>query len=123
MHPTGKFDRCNLNDLPLEPTCAHGGEGLIHFRRIAEREALDGKLHFIDFAEVPAGVTIGLHHHRKDEEEFYLVLSGQGRMIRDGVELSVKAGDLIRNPPGGQHGLENLGPEPLRLFVFEVEAA
>ena len=39
---------------------------------------------------------------------------------RNGEEFPVRAGDLIRNPPSGEHSLYNLGPEPLRIFVFEV---
>jgi len=41
-------------------------------------------------------------------------------MWRNGEEFPVRAGDLIRNPPSGEHSLYNLGPEPLRIFVFEV---
>src|SRR5262245_58308073 len=114
------FDRCNVGQLPMEPTTAHGGEGEILFHRVADRGRLSGALNFIDVAVLPPGVTIGRHTHAPDEEEFYLVLQGRGRMFRDGTTFDIGPGDLIRNAPGGSHGLVNNGSEPLKIFVFEV---
>jgi len=116
-------DRWNLRDLPLADVVAHGGEGLIRFARIAEAGGLAGGCNFIDYAELPPGASIGRHRHRDDEEELYLILDGEGRMVRDGEAFDVRAGDLIRNRPGGEHGLCNTGDRPLRIFVFELRVA
>lgn len=118
-----QFDKCNLDQVPLSDLCAHGGEGLIRFNRLAESFQLDGSCNFIDLAELPPGVSIGRHRHKQTEEEFYLVLSGEGTMYRNGDEFAVSSGDLIRNPPGGEHGLVNSGNNPLRIFVFELGVA
>jgi mannose-6-phosphate isomerase-like protein (cupin superfamily) len=117
-----RFDRCNLGDLRLVEVSAHHGVGLIRFQRIADRDSLEGMCNFIDLAELPPSTSIGNHTHGADEEEFYLVLAGEGRMWRNGETFDVRAGDLIRNPPSGQHSLSNTGSVPLRLFVFEVRA-
>jgi mannose-6-phosphate isomerase-like protein (cupin superfamily) len=114
------FSRCNLDALRLTRVRAHGGEGVIEFCRVADASALAGGCNFIDLAVVPPGATIGRHQHAPDEEEFYLVLSGRAEMYRDGREFIVGPGDLVRNPPGAEHGLRALGPDPVRLFVFEV---
>lgn len=114
------FDRCNLFELDLERGCAHDGQGDIFFRRIAVRTDFAGPCNFIDYAEVPPGCTIGRHRHGSDEEEFYLILGGEGEMSKDGDIFHVRAGDLVRNRPGGTHGLWNVGSEVLRLFVFEL---
>jgi mannose-6-phosphate isomerase-like protein (cupin superfamily) len=114
------FSRCNLDELALTAVRAHGGDGQIQFCRIADAAALAGGCNFIDLAVVPPGSTIGRHRHEASEEEFYLVLSGHAQMVRNGEELRVGPGDLVRNPPGGEHELRALGPEPVRLFVFEV---
>jgi mannose-6-phosphate isomerase-like protein (cupin superfamily) len=114
------FDRCNLFELALERGPAHDGQGDISFRRIAVREELNGGCNFIDYAEIPPGSTIGLHRHRADEEEFYLVLAGEGEMSKDEAVFTVRPGDLIRNRPDGMHGLRNVGSDMLRLFVFEL---
>lgn len=118
--PVAPFSRCNLDSLPLTRVQAHGGDGSIEFCRIADSTALAGTCNFIDLAVVPPGATIGRHRHAATEEEFYLVLSGRAQMYRNGEELIVGPGDLIRNPPGGEHGLRALGPDAVRLFVFEV---
>ncbi len=115
-----EFDRCNLAELELEDIVAHGGEGRIRFRRIADAASLAGACDFMDIAELPPGASVGRHTHGADEEEFYLILSGRGEMWRDGAAFDVRAGDLIRNRPAGSHGLVNTGGEPLRMFVFQV---
>lgn len=114
------FDRCNLAEVALANVCAHGGRNTIRFARLVSRGTTAGECNFIDLAEVPPGASIGPHRHASDEEEFYLVLAGEGEMSRGEERFSVRAGDLIRNPPGERHSLENTGLEPLRLFVFEV---
>ena len=122
MSKSTQFDRCNLNDVSLEKIQAHGGVGLIDFKRLAEREELAGACNFIDLAIVPAGGSIGEHRHQDTEEEFYLILGGTGLMQRNGDAFRVRPGDLIRNPPGGAHSLRNDGVDPLRIFVFELQA-
>jgi mannose-6-phosphate isomerase-like protein (cupin superfamily) len=116
-----RFDRENLSALTLAPTRAHHGVGRIHFARIADAEAFESAVNFVDYAELPPGTSIGRHRHGLDEEELYLVLSGEGLLWRDGQTTRVGAGDLVRNVPGGAHGLENPGPETLRLFVIELQ--
>ena len=114
------LDRCNLQELSLDEVSAHAGVGLIRFARVVEASGLAGGCNFIDYAELPPGGSIGRHRHGCDEEELYLVLGGEGRMWKNGETFTVREGDLIRNPPGGEHGLENTGTVPLRLFVIEL---
>ena len=115
-----ELDRVNLYALSLARAVAHGGVGEIGFHRVAERDAMAGACNFIDVAVVPPGVSIGRHRHADDEEEFYLVLKGSGRMWRDGEDFAVREGDLIRNRAGGAHGLVNDGDRDLMIFVFEL---
>ena len=117
-----KFDRCNIYAVQRSATRAHDGDGYLSFARLATRAALSGACNFIDFTCMPPGSSIGLHTHRMDEEEFYLILEGEGTMHRDGVTFLVGRGDLIRNRPGGTHCLANTGSTDLKLFVFEVAA-
>jgi mannose-6-phosphate isomerase-like protein (cupin superfamily) len=114
------FRRCNLFELPLTTEIAHDGSGWIDAVRIATREQLAGGCEFIDYAEVPPGRSIGDHRHPADEEEFYLLLSGSGVMRLEDDTVSVTAGDLVRNPAGGLHGMTNTGDEVIRLFVFAL---
>lgn len=122
MGDRSREGRWNLDALRLAPVRAHEGEGEIRHCRIADDRVLAGGCNFIDLAVLPPGTSIGRHRHAASEEEFYLVLQGQGRMWRDGDVFDVRAGDLIRNAPGGAHGLVNTGEGELRVFVFEVRA-
>ena len=115
------FVRCNLHQLPMTSEKAHGGDGEILFHRIATSANLSGACNFIDFTRMPPGATIGRHAHGLDEEEFYLIVSGNGTMQLENDSFEVTAGDFIRNPPGGTHALQNSGSEILELFVFEVK--
>lgn len=115
------FNRCNIWQVPLEPTQAHQGQGQIEFHRILTQANIKGACHFMDFTRMPPGSSIGLHRHEASEEEYYLILEGSGLMQQDGVQFRVRAGDLIRNPPGGQHGLTNDTDQALHLFVFELK--
>ena len=118
--PGTMFDRCNLADLQMEYGPQHDGVGEIFFRTIAGPEQLDGPCNFIDYAEVPPGCSIGQHQHPLSEEEFYLIIDGDGEMQRDGESFPVRKGDLIRNNPGGTHGLLNMGPQTVKLFVINL---
>lgn len=108
-----------LDQLPLAPTCAHGGHGLIDFHRVWSHEAFAGPCNFVDYAVLPPGASIGVHTHG-DDEEIYLVLEGQGVMHLDGDEFRVGPGSVIKNRRFGRHGLRNDGDSPLRLFVVEI---
>ena len=115
------FRRCNLFALRLQEEIAHDGEGRIEAARLAGREQLAGGCEFLDYAVLPPGTSIGDHRHPAHEEEYYLVLAGAGTMRLEADTFEVAAGDLVRNPAGGLHGLTNTGPEPLSLFIFALD--
>lgn len=98
---------------------AHGGHGAISFARVSDR-ALRSGCNWLDLSVMPPGTSIGLHTHGPSDEEIYVVVSGQGRMTLGTDSFIVGPGDVIANPPGGMHGLENIGKEDLRLVVIDV---
>ena len=114
------FQKANIFDSPSEEMIAHGGNGLLAVSRIFTAKDVSGACNFVDFTVIPEGASIGPHSHELDEEEYYLILEGSGRMSVDGETFEVAKGDLIRNRPGGTHWLENNGREPIQLFVFEL---
>ncbi len=119
---TGSFRRCNLFELDLQQVDAHAGRGEVAAARVAYADALGGSCRFIDYVELTPGSSIGDHTHASDEEEYYLILDGSGRMRLDDEVFDVGRGDLVRNRPRGRHGLENTSNGTLALFVFEVTA-
>jgi mannose-6-phosphate isomerase-like protein (cupin superfamily) len=66
-------------------------------------------------ASVPPGASTEAHYHRTSEE-IYLFTAGAGRMILDGEQARVQAGDCVVIAPGAEHQLVNDGSEPLVLL-------
>lgn len=113
------IDRFSFKNSSFEDVVAHDGIGTIKTVRIAKKGQYRG-FNFIDLTEVPPGNSIGKHTHGLRDEEVYVVISGCGRMSASGEEFLVNAGDVIVNPAGGTHGLENAGNETLRIVVLDV---
>ena len=108
-----------LDELSLQSVVAHGGAGRIGFHRLFEAADFAGPWNFVDYAVLPPGASIGTHRHGRNEE-LYLVLEGEGTLQLDGRSIPVRAGHVVLNRPGGEHGLVNTSQSPLRLFVVEV---
>jgi mannose-6-phosphate isomerase-like protein (cupin superfamily) len=66
-------------------------------------------------ATVPVGGATTEHYHRASEE-LYLVLAGRGRLLVDGEERVIVAGDCALIAPGARHKVFNAGQEPLRIL-------
>ncbi len=109
----------NIYETPLEPLVAHEGSGALQIARVFLGKELEAPWHFIEYLEVPPGVTIGEHQHGNDEE-IYFIMSGQAKMTVNGQEHDVKPGDFILNRAGWTHGLRNEGDETVKLLVIEV---
>ena len=116
------FRRCNLFDLELADQRAHDGVGHVRAARIVAHGDVAPSCHFIDYVEIPPATTVGDHRHSPAEEEYYLVLGGTGLMALDDDTFEVGAGDLVRNRPGGVHGLRNTGDDVMRVFIFQLES-
>jgi mannose-6-phosphate isomerase-like protein (cupin superfamily) len=54
-------------------------------------------------------------HFHKAMTEVYMILSGNGEMVMDGVVSMVVPGDCISICPGVVHAIRNLGEKPLVL--------
>lgn len=102
-------------------TIAHGGAGLVETCRV-EGDGVPTATNFIDLTVLPPDSSIGIHKHGADNEELYIIISGQGRMRLEDEEFTVGPGDVIVNSRSGTHGLVNAGDETLRLVVVEVPA-
>jgi len=102
----------------LQSNC-HRGEGTVRIVNIFDK--FETNIPFFHYTVLPPGSSIGLHTH-KDDNEFYVVLKGEGEMEVDGVKEAVTAGCAIKNRPFGTHGLRNTSDtEDLELLVFEVK--
>jgi mannose-6-phosphate isomerase-like protein (cupin superfamily) len=109
----------SFDNAEFEHSVAHDGRNEILFSRRMELDQCSG-CNFLDMSIVPPGASIGLHSHGGNDEEIYVVISGRGMMRAEQTTFQVGPGDVIVNPPGGTHGLENCGTEELRLVVIDV---
>jgi mannose-6-phosphate isomerase-like protein (cupin superfamily) len=116
------FRRVNLFQLRLIAELSHDGDGQVMQALVASGEDVAAACHGIFYVELPPGTSVGEHAHDADSEEYYLILSGSGRMRLGDEMLDVTDGDLIRNDPGQIHGLTNTGDDTLRMYVFDAEA-
>ena len=53
----------------------------------------------ISINNLPAGANVPFIHSHKQNEEVYFVISGKGKVIIDGEEIALTAGDFIKISP------------------------
>ncbi|MBD3385841.1 cupin domain-containing protein [candidate division KSB1 bacterium] len=110
--------KTDMQREPL-PEC-HGGKGALDWTNVLENKDLKGRrLKFWHDNILEPGVSIGVHQH-KDDEEYYYIIDGEGTMTLDDKTFTVQPGDITAVYPGGYHGLENTGSEPMRIIVVSV---
>ena len=56
----------------------------------------------ISINNLPAGANVPFVHSHKTNEEVYCILSGKGKVIIDGEEITLTAGDWIRISPSAK---------------------
>ncbi len=109
----------NFLEMELKDECIHEGVGLCRHTTAIDGKEIDAPVRFINYTVLPPKCTFGAHKHGNDNE-FYVVLSGEGVYEEDGKEFPVKKGDIMMNAPFGTHGIRNTGEEEMALLVFEV---
>lgn len=56
----------------------------------------------ISINHLPAGASVPFVHSHKNNEEIYAVLSGKGKVVIDGEDVELVAGDWLRISPAGK---------------------
>ena len=56
----------------------------------------------ISINDLPAGANVPFVHSHKNNEEVYGILSGKGKVIIDGEEIALAAGDWVRIAPAAK---------------------
>jgi len=97
-----------------------GGHGFIHGMEYLIGDQITNKVKIVMANDLEVGAMIGEHTHT-DDEEFYYIISGKGKVIDDGIEKNVEAGDLVYTASGHSHSLENIGEDKLKFLAFIVE--
>jgi mannose-6-phosphate isomerase-like protein (cupin superfamily) len=69
----------------------------------------------------PGGPSGRYHRHSK-ADNVYIVTTGVGQLVADGVTYSVRKGQIIFIPAGVPHALSNPGDEPFGIFEIYAPA-
>ena len=96
-----------------------GGNGTVKITHALEKEEINGPLRLCATLTLEPGASIGEHIHEKEDEIFYIV-SGTAKVVDNGVEKVVYAGDSIITGNGGSHSIENIGIDNLVVFATIV---
>ena len=72
---------------------------------------------FCDVYVLSPGQSQAPHAHAASDK-VYAVLSGTGTVRVGTTRHAVRPGHVVFSPAGAEHGVENPGPEDLRLLVF-----
>ncbi|MEY8336483.1 cupin domain-containing protein [Lachnospiraceae bacterium 62-35] len=94
-----------------------GGKLTVHAAKFLEAEESYGCGSFFGRAVIPPGGSIGYHEHT-GEFEIYYILEGNAKVIDDGTQYSLHAGDMMQCRDGSSHSIENIGQEDLVFLAM-----
>ncbi len=99
-----------------ERTQMRGGQGTVRIQHAFKPEEFAACCRLCATLTLPPGASIGRHEHL-NEDEVYLVLSGQG-LLDDGTSSTrIGPGDAVLTGRGAAHAVLNDGTEPLQIFA------
>lgn len=75
--------------------------------------------HYVHITTLPVGGEVGEHPHNGNEQ-FYLVLEGEGIVTLCGNQYPVKPRCIALIRDGGSHGIRNTGDTPLVYVCVET---
>ncbi len=95
-----------------------GGDGEIVITNIADKEELKNARLFA-YVNIPVGAGIGDHEHN-EETEYYIILSGKGQVMDNGILQEVNNGDVVVTGNGASHSIKNIGEEELIMIAIII---
>ena len=96
-----------------------GGAGTVRLEHWFRSGDFKAKVRLCARMVIAPGASIGEHSHEADDE-IYIVLSGQGRILEDGAWQDIRPGDAILTGNGASHSVENTGDAPLVIAAVII---
>ena len=106
-----------LEDRVERDQCVRNGNGLVHFKDIANQDELYNHARLFSHLVIEPGRSIGEHTH-EHETEFFYILKGEGLFHDNGKDVTVYPGDVCATGYGASHSLENVSDKPLELVAL-----
>ncbi|MDP4132765.1 MAG: cupin domain-containing protein [Bacillota bacterium] len=97
------------------------GDGSVLITHLVEKENLYDKSRLFGVIHLDKNCSIGYHVHENDSEIFY-VIKGEAIYSDNGVEKSVKSGDVLVCAKGEGHSIKNIKDEQVELVALIVYA-
>ncbi len=124
--------RRNEADVAWDPDRSPKGDYDCHYREmskgltvsptIPERHGRlpSGRPFEVDLVRIPPGKKLCPRHVHSVQWEYYIVVSGRGRMLQgqDEPPIPMQPGDHLLQPPGWVHTVENDGEQDLLYYVI-----
>lgn len=76
----------------------------------------------VSFGSMLPGESIPFLHAHAQNEELYLIVSGEGEMQVDGERLALRPGTAVRIAPAGLRAWRATGGEPMAYVVIQAKA-
>jgi len=109
----------NFLEIEKQIQPSHDGEGIVELYEIWGKADFLSNCDFIDRQVIPPHSTVGYHKHGNNEE-MYIILEGTGTMTIADQQVRVKKGDMIKNPPYGEHGLVNDSESDIDMLIIQM---
>lgn len=75
----------------------------------------------ISVNELPAGAGVPFVHAHKHNEEIYGILSGKGKAVIDGEEISLSAGDWLKVAPAAKRQFFAASDSGIKYICIQVK--
>ena len=79
----------------------------------------NGTLQMINWAKIEPGKAFRKHYH-EDMDEVFIVISGAAKIVMDGEEERLQAGDAVLIPAHCTHTMENIEAIDMEYLVVGV---
>lgn len=76
----------------------------------------------ISLNTVPKGFKVPFNHKHKQNEEVYIILKGEGKMIIDGQDIIVNEGSVIKVAPQAARTIENTSDNEFQFICIQAKA-
>lgn len=98
-----------------------GGKGSVQILKLLDDDQFHEKGRMFARFTLKPGTSIGMHQHMGDCETYY-ILKGHGTVNDNGVEKTIKAGDVMYTDNKENHSIENTGTEDLEFIALILYA-
>lgn len=75
----------------------------------------------ISINSLPAGTGVPFVHSHKSNEEIYGIISGKGKVVIDGDEIALSAGDWLKISPSAKRQFSAASDEGITFVCVQVK--